>query len=119
MKGKHLVFYDGTCGFCDQIVNFLLNQDVDELFLFAPLNGTTAARYLNQIASIVKEADSLVLIENFQTQQPIIFIYGKAALRICWLLKGKWRLIGWVSFLPPFLYDWAYRLVARNRHRFF
>lgn len=28
-------------------------------------------------------------------------------------------MIGSLSFLPAFLFDWGYRLIAKNRHRFF
>ncbi|KAF3362965.1 hypothetical protein PHSC3_000499 [Chlamydiales bacterium STE3] len=116
MKQKHLVFYDGECGFCDQTVQFLLKRDTDKRFLFAPLKGETANHYLKQIPS---GTDSLVLIENYQTPQEKLFLYGKAALRILWLLGGRWTLLGMLSFLPSFFYDWAYRLVARYRYRFY
>jgi len=116
---KHLVFYDGECGLCDHVVQFLLQVDKRGVFLFAPLQGKTAAERLKDIPPEMKTADSLILIENFQSPNESLSIYGKGAFRIAWLLGGPWRLVGWLSFLPAFLYDWGYRLVARNRHRFF
>lgn len=112
---KHLVFYDGHCGFCDRVVTFLLKQDREGKFLFAPLQGTTAEKLLKDMPAEVKQADSLILVENFQSPNEKIYIFGKGAFRIAWLLGGAWSLIGWISFLPSFLYDWGYRLVARNR----
>jgi predicted DCC family thiol-disulfide oxidoreductase YuxK len=116
---KHLVFYDGECGFCDQVVQLLLKVDKQQIFLFAPLQGATAAELLKELPDELKQVDSLILVENYQQPNSHFYVLGKGALRIAWLLGGVWRLLGWMAFLPSWLYDWAYRLVARNRHRFF
>lgn len=110
---KHLVFYDGNCGFCDQSVQILLRIDSREIFAFAPLQGSTAEKFLTDIPP-----DSFILVENFQTK-PKVYFYGKGALRVLWLLGFPWSLIGFVSFLPSYLYDWIYRFIAKNRLWFF
>lgn len=116
---KHLVFYDGECGLCDQLVQFLLKIDRHQRFVFAPLQGETAKETLRALPEQYKNLDSLILIENFRSPQAKTYVLSQAALRICWLVGSGWVLIGWLSFLPPVLFDWAYRLVARNRHRLF
>lgn len=116
---KHLVFYDGECGFCDIVVQFIIRQDSEKVFNFAPLQGTTAAKLLQQLPSELKDKDSLVLIEDYQGTDPKYYILGKGALRICWLLGGFWEIPGLISWLPSFLYDWAYKIVARNRQKLF
>lgn len=115
---KHLVFYDGACGFCDRSVEVLLGLDKKQVFAFAPLQGTTAAHFFATEASFM-EVDSLILIENYQTPERKIYKYGQSVFRICWLLGGGWRLLGLLSFIPGVFYDWSYRLLARNRLRFF
>ncbi|MEM1282390.1 MAG: DCC1-like thiol-disulfide oxidoreductase family protein [Chlamydiota bacterium] len=119
MKKQHLVFYDGECGLCDRVVQIVLEADKKKIFLFAPLQGETSAKELRDVPEDVKQADSVILIENYTTENEKLTIYGKAAFRIMWLLGGKWKLLGWLSFLPAFLYDWGYWIVAGNRHRFF
>ena len=116
---NHLVFYDGECGLCDHIVQFLLRVDKEEVFVFAPLQGKTAEKFLAGLPLDYKQADSIILIENYQLSDPEVYVLSKAVFRICWLLGGVWALIGALSFLPSFLFDWGYRLVAKNRHRFF
>lgn len=122
-KGKHLIFYDGQCGLCSHIVQWILKNDLKEQFNFAPLNGVTAAK--KNTASSLKlnvksnDEDTLVLIENYQSDSPQIYILGKAAFRICWLLGGIWKISGSLSFLPSWIYNWIYRLVAKNRQSFF
>ncbi len=114
---QHLIFYDGNCGLCDRTVAFLLTKDRENKFVFAPLDGITAKEY-KITDKIFPNEDTLILVEDFQTK-PLFYSLGKAALRICWLLGGYWSPIGLLSFLPPIFYDWAYRLVARNRNYFF
>lgn len=116
MIGKHLVFYDGTCGLCDHVVQFLLPRDRQEVFLFAPLQGKTAEKWLSPD---LKKGDALVLIENFSSARARMYSAGKAVFRILWLLGGAWALLGLFFFLPAFFYDWGYRLVASHRHLFF
>lgn len=116
---SNLVFYDGSCGLCDHIVQFLLARDQKNMFLFAPLQGKTALTVLKDLPSDYRGEDSLVLVENYQEPNERFYVLGKGAFRILWLLGGGWKLLGWISFLPSFVYDWAYRLVARNRHRLF
>lgn len=116
---SHLVFYDGECGLCDRVVQWLLKIDKHGCFVFAPLKGETAAFYLMDLSDEYKGEDSLVLIENYQSSYPKTYVLAKGVLRICWLLGGIWVLVGWLSFLPSVFFDWAYRLVAQNRHRFF
>ncbi len=113
------MFYDGQCGLCDRIVQFLLRADRKEQFLFAPLQGTTAVTVLKDLPDEYKTVDSLVLVENYQQPDQRFYVMGRGAFRILWILGGWWMLLGWIAFLPPILYDWGYRMVARNRHRLF
>ncbi|MCB1118743.1 MAG: DUF393 domain-containing protein [Chlamydiia bacterium] len=106
-----IVFYDGTCGLCDWVVQFLLTHDTNAVFHFAPLQGETAKERLKPEH---RKVDSLVLLAGEQE-----FLEAKGALRIAWLLGGWWTFLGILSFLPVWCFNWAYRLVARNRHRLF
>ncbi len=124
-QGQHLVFYDGTCGMCHKAVQFLLKHDKMKVFVFAPLQGETAAKMLGDWKSLFPDADTLVLVENYRDPSDEyelskrIFAFGKGGLRICWLLGGVWAIPGAISFLPSFLYDWIYRWVARHRFQWF
>lgn len=116
---KHLVFYDGKCGLCDQSVRILLKLDKKQQFVFAPLQGKTAARVLKEVPEDVKKADSVILVENYESPNQKMYLFGKAVFRSLWLIGGFWCLTGWLFFLPAFLYDWGYRFAARNRHHIF
>ncbi len=113
----HLIFYDGECGLCDRAVWFVFSVDKKKQFFFAPLQGKTASYALKTVPATLRNKDSVILIENYGTPEAQIYFLGKAALRILWLLGDGWSLVGAFSFLPGWLYDWAYRIVARNRHK--
>lgn len=116
--GRHLIFYDGTCGMCHRAVQFLLKWDKNKLFVFSPLQGKAAARMLPP--HINEDLETLILVENYQdNSEKRVFTFGKGAFRICWLLGGFWSIFGAISFLPSFLYDWAYRWVAHHRFQWF
>lgn len=121
MKGslQHLIFYDGQCGLCDGVVQLVLKIDGKKQFVFAPLQGKTAAYYLKELAENDKHIDSVILVQNYLSTDRQLFIYSRAVFRIFWLLGGVWSLLGWLSFLPTVLFDWAYRLIARYRYRLF
>jgi predicted DCC family thiol-disulfide oxidoreductase YuxK len=105
------VFYDGECGFCDRCVQWILKHDRSKAFAFAPLQGITAQKYLAWLPS----SDTLVPIENYNGSAPKIYKFGQGGFRILWLLGGRFCLLGWPFFLPPILYNWGYRLIAKYR----
>lgn len=116
---KHLIFYDGVCPLCNRVIRFILQVDKKEIFYFAPLQGETAQKKLQQWRLQSPDLDTLVLLQNYQTPQEKQLVEGKAALRILWLIGGKYALLGSLSFLPSFLFDCVYRQVARYRFRLF
>lgn len=117
---QHLLFYDGTCGLCHGAVNFVLKHDTNKIFAFAPLQGETASQLLKQWHDNNPAADTLVLMENYNsTEKCKINTYSRAAFRIFWLLGGIWKVLGVASFLPSLFFDWAYTLVASRRFDWF
>lgn len=116
---KHLLFYDGECGLCDRAVQFVLKRDDKRDFVFAPLQGETAARELAGMSELVESLDTLILIEFYRTDRRRVLTYGKGALKIAWHLGGVWSVLGFLSFLPAAMFNVGYRFVARNRHRLF
>ncbi|SCA63784.1 Uncharacterized protein YuxK [Chlamydiales bacterium SCGC AG-110-M15] len=116
---KHVVFYDGECPLCNRAVRFLLKHDSNACLLFAPLQGETAKKLLGDRPDLLDELDTMVVIENYGEGSQNLLIRGKAALRLAWFLGGTWAFFGLFSFLPAFPFDWAYRLIAKNRYRLF
>ncbi len=104
-----IIFYDGGCGLCHFAVQWIAARDLENRFVFAPLEGETAKKLLPQ-----ELPDTLVFYEN-----GTISYFGKGAFRICRYLPLPWRALGYLSYLPKVLVDPAYRLVARHRSGLF
>src|SRR5690606_35086984 len=106
---------DGECGFCDKSVQFVLKQDNDKKFLFAPLQGETAKKWVPE--EFRKTLSTSILVEDYRTPNPKVFYYAKGAFRTLWLIGGWWKILGLPFFLPSFLYDWGYFIIARFRKK--
>jgi predicted DCC family thiol-disulfide oxidoreductase YuxK len=109
-----IVLYDGVCGLCDRLVQFLVAKDRERLLRYAPLQGDTAARLRAQHAAIPQDLDTMVFVDEGQ-----VYLRSRAAARIARYLPWPWRAGAAVRFVPRVVADWAYGLVARSRYRIF
>jgi len=108
---QRVIFFDGVCGLCNAWVDFILKRDRAGIFSFAPLQG-------NYAKEMEPEAS-----KNLNTM--IYFVSGQryyrtgAILRILRDLGGIWYLAWVFWFVPFFIRDFLYGLIARNRYRIF
>jgi len=116
--GEHLVFFDGECPMCHRAVRHIIEIDKDKIFIFAPLGGETAKNVLTGPQAPLKKANSLVLVENYDSTSRDFYIRSKAVLRIYWLVGNGWGLVGILNFLPGVIGDFFYCYLASHRHQF-
>jgi len=109
-----VVLFDGVCNLCTGTVQFLIRHDPEGLFRFAPLQSEVAQDLLAEHGLEDHDLDSIVLIEGEET-----YVKSGAAIRIGSLLGGVYGLLGPTKYLPRFLRDAVYDLVARYRYRVF
>ena len=103
---RHLVLWDGECGFCRRSVIWMARHDRRGLFEFLPFQE---AQISPQLRAACARAIH-VLTTDGQTLRA-----GRAALYI--LRATKWRrlarLLEWPIFLP--FVEFGYALIAANR----
>lgn len=116
---RHLILYDGVCGLCNAFVNFLLRRDRKDLFLFAPLQSDLGREIVTRHGGDPEALSTVYLIENYDTEEERIRTRGKAALYAMDALGGPWRLLAALRFLPAWMLNLGYGLVARLRYRLF
>jgi len=109
-----LVLFDGVCGFCDRAVRWLLARDPDGRLRFAPLQGETAAALRARHPEIPDEADTVVYVEAIEGVERV-FLRSEAVFRLVAQLRGPWRRLAWLRWIPRPITDLGYRLFARAR----
>ncbi|MDX2086845.1 MAG: DCC1-like thiol-disulfide oxidoreductase family protein [Kofleriaceae bacterium] len=107
-----LVLYDGSCGLCAKSVQWILNHERDHEILFAPLQGETAAAQRTRFPEIPQTLDSVVYIENGRAH-----LRSKAFLHAAGHLRAPWRWAHAFRWLPGFVLNLGYRLIAALRYR--
>jgi predicted DCC family thiol-disulfide oxidoreductase YuxK len=116
---RRVVLYDGLCGMCDGVVQFLLRHDKKDAFRFAPQQGEAARQILARHALDPATLETICVVENYHAPHERICTKSDAALRIADGLGGIWTLALAARLLPRFLRDAGYDLIARNRYRIF
>ena len=111
---KSLILFDGVCNLCDSSVQFILLRDKKDRFRFASLQSDYGQNILKQHNLPTEKFNSLALIENGKLYQR-----STGALRIARRLKGAWPMLFAFIIVPPFIRNFVYDLIARNRYRWF
>ena len=112
-----ILLYDGTCGFCAESVQFVLERDPGGTLQFAALDSATGRDILARHPE-VRGFDSVLFVEPASGTSPErVFAYSSAALQVANYLGGSWRWVELSRFVPRPLRDAVYRLIARHRHR--
>jgi len=107
-----VVLYDGTCGLCHRSVRFILRHERDHDLKFAPLQGETAAALRERHREIPETLESVVLVDDDHVR-----LRSKAFMYTARHLRAPWRWGYAMRWLPAFLCDLVYRLIARIRYR--
>ena len=96
---------------CNAAVDFCLKRSDD--LLFAPLQGETATA---KLAPGDRDLNSVVLLQPSGE----VFRRSTASLEAAKTFGGVWPLLASLGLLVPrFLRDGVYRVIAKNRYRWF
>jgi predicted DCC family thiol-disulfide oxidoreductase YuxK len=110
---KPVIFYDDVCVMCNGFVNMILRADRRQQFLFAPLGGETSSKILPALPSD-PGAWSMVYVDEAG-----IHDQSDASLEVYRRLGGAWWLLSLARFFPRWIRNPVYRIIARNRYRWF
>ena len=117
---RPILLYDGVCGLCNRLVQFILRRDRDAVFLFASLQSAFAARILSRHGVDPCDLDTVYVVLNHELADERLLSRSDAVLYGLSHLTAPWRaLASALKLVPKFLRDPAYNAVARRRYRFF
>ncbi len=114
-----IVLYDGVCGLCNRLNQFLLKRDVHDRIRFASLQSDFAAKVLRRHGADPNDLDTVYIVEDYETSGERLLARSDAILHVVPQLGGFWKVATLGKILPRPFRDLIYRLVARNRYRVF
>jgi predicted DCC family thiol-disulfide oxidoreductase YuxK len=141
-----ILLYDGVCGLCNRLVQFVLRRDPEGVFRFASLQSGLAERILARHGADARDLDSVYVVVNCDQVDERVLARSDAVIYILRQLGAAefrsvgqpgtavptqatataksglafWRVVGMVlRVIPRPVRDWGYGLVARYRYRVF
>ena len=115
-----VILYDGVCGLCNRLVQFVLKRDRRGRFRFAALQGDFAVDVLRHHGADSGELDTMYVVLDHALPEERLVSRSDAIVVILREIGGIWGTLGaLLRVLPRWLRNWGYNLVARHRYRVF
>jgi predicted DCC family thiol-disulfide oxidoreductase YuxK len=140
-----ILLYDGVCGLCNGLVQFVLRRDRNAIFRFASLQSALSGSILARHGANPTDLDTVYVVLNpelgnvgltkkhpaenglskndsipVEPPNESLLSRSDAVLFVLDRLGGAWRMAAFCLRLwPRFLRDAAYNAVARRRYRIF
>jgi predicted DCC family thiol-disulfide oxidoreductase YuxK len=114
-----IVLYDGVCGLCNRLNQFLLKRDRNDRLRFVSLQSDLARKILERHGADPSDLDTVYVVEDYDTPSERLLKRSNAILRALEVLGGIWKLSVAGKVLPRPLRDLFYKVVATNRYRVF
>lgn len=108
-----MIVFDGICVLCNGWVRFLLRRDRGR-YRFASMQSESGRALLSAHGLDVDDPSSFLLVEEGRA-----WTDTEAIRRVLSGLGGAWRIAALIGLVPRFLRDPLYRIIARNRYRWF
>ena len=113
-SGKKVILFDGVCNLCNSSVNFVIDRDKNNKFVFSALQDEKGKKLVKDHGISELYLDTIVLLKNGKA-----YTKSTAALEITRDLPGLWPLMYGFIIVPKFIRNWVYDLIAKNRYKWF
>jgi len=114
-KTEHpVILFDGICNLCSSSVQFVIKHDPKHIFRFASLQSDYGKEILQCFNLPADNFNSFILLKNGN-----IYTKSTAALMVAKDLKGAVKFLYALIIIPPFIRDFVYSIIAKNRYQWF
>ncbi len=113
---KEIILFDGECNLCNTFVNFVIDRDYKNRFLFTSLQSQKGIA-IQKKAGISTQNMYSVILYNPETNT--YKEKSSAVVHILKHFKGVWKLSILAFAVPPYFRNVLYNFVARNRYKWF
>lgn len=114
-KKNKLILFDGVCNLCNTSVQYIIQHDKKNVFLFAALQNETGKKILQKHQIDITKIDSIILYDA----EKGVSTKSTAALKIAYHLAFPHPILNFFLIIPPFIRNWVYDYIAKNRYKWF
>ncbi|MDU8887031.1 thiol-disulfide oxidoreductase DCC family protein [Yeosuana sp. MJ-SS3] len=114
-KHKQLILFDGVCNLCNSSVQYVIKRDKMNLFMFTALQSDVGQQIIKEHDIDTIKTDSIILY----SEEGKLSYKSTAALKIAKHLGFPTNLMVVFFIIPPFIRNWVYDFVARNRYNWY
>jgi predicted DCC family thiol-disulfide oxidoreductase YuxK len=116
---RPIILYDGVCGLCNRLNQFVLKRDRHDRVRFAALQSAFGRAALQRHGRDAGALETVCVLVPGPPPGERLLVKSDAILFILRELGGGWRLAAALNVVPRVLRDLAYDQVARTRYRVF
>ena len=117
--GHSVLLYDGVCGLCNGLVQFVLPRDRHRHFYFAPLQSDYARMLLLRYGKNADDLNTFYVVAASNTPAEHLLFKSNAALYVLSQLGFPCVLTATAKVVPQGLRDKIYDFIAGNRYKWF
>lgn len=111
---RPLIVFDGYCGLCSRLVQFVLRHDRLGVYRFLPAQTPLGTALFGHYGLDAEDYDTFILLRDGQGH-----FVSDAAIEMSRELGTPWSWSPALRVVPKVIRDWVYLLIAHNRMRFF
>jgi predicted DCC family thiol-disulfide oxidoreductase YuxK len=109
-----IIVFDGICHVCSGGVRFLERHRIEPPFKLIPMQAPAGKTLLAKYGIDPNDPVTFLVLDRGRP-----FTESDGTIHIIAALGGLWRLVLVARMIPKPARDWLYRLLARNRYRWF
>lgn len=110
----NIIIFDGICNLCSAFLIFVYERDKRAVFKFSWIQSEQGKLILDFIGLPADDYETIVYIEHGK-----MHLRSSAFLKIVKHLSFPWPIL-WIGIIvPPFIRNWLYDMIARNRYKLF
>ena len=114
-EDKQLILFDGVCNLCNSSVQYVINHDKNNVFIFTALQSNIGKEIVDRYNIDSSKVDSILLLN----EKNEINTKSTAALKIAYHLGFPNNLLSVFLIVPTFIRNWVYDYIAKNRYKWY
>jgi predicted DCC family thiol-disulfide oxidoreductase YuxK len=114
-KHKKLILFDGVCNLCNASVLYVIKRDKKDLFRFATLQSDIGKQIVQQYNLDSAKTDSIL----HYSETNGLSSKSSAVLQVARHLGFPNNLMCIFFIIPPFIRNWVYDYIAKNRYKWY